>query len=197
MPAVTGIVPDLNRDKPGGGPGQYDVDGNKRAVIVRKGIAGLRSKGAKGRHMAGGFGPHGFLESQFGQPRGDIPQQTVLLVLGKTINHLETLLEFGQQFVDLFRWMLQVVVHRYQGVKPGRPNAAEERIVLSVISHQVDSADPVMFHGDPLDDAPALIPAAVIDQQQFVFVRQLGQDRLQALDQLRQRQFAVIDRNHD
>jgi len=38
--------------------------------------------------------------------------------------------------------MLQVVVHRHDGVELGRPNAAEERIVLSVISHQVDSTDP-------------------------------------------------------
>ena len=118
-------------------------------------------------------------------------------MFGKTINHLETLVEFGHQLVDFFRRMLQVVVHRHQGVEPGRPNAAEERIVLSVISHQVDSAHPVMLRGEPLYHPPALVPAAVIDQHQFVFARRPGQHRLQALDQFRQRQFAVIDWNDD
>ena len=93
--------------------------------------------------------------------------------------------------------MLQVVVHRHEDVEPGRPNAAEKCIVLSVISHQVDSAHPVMLRGEPLYHPPALVPAAVIDQQQFVFARHHGQDRLQAFDQFRQRQFAVIDRNDD
>ena len=175
---------------------EHNVDGNKWAVITRKGIAGLRPKRAEGRHMAGRFGPHGSLEGQLGQSRGDISQETVLLVFGKTINHLETLIEFGHQLVDLFWRMLQVVVHRHKGVKPGRPNAAEECIVLSVISHQVDSADPGEGARQFLDDFPALIPAAIVDEHNFILVGQGSQRRFQSLDQHRQDQFAVVNRHH-
>ena len=147
--------------------------------------------------MTGRFRAHGFLKGEFGQARRDVPQETVSFVLGITVNHLKAFIEFTQQFVNFLRRMLQVVIHRHNRVKPGCPDAAEQGIVLPVIPHQIDSANPGMRTCQFLDYFPALIPAAVVDEHKFIRVRQRNQRRFQPLDQHGQNQLTVVNRDHD
>ena len=93
--------------------------------------------------------------------------------------------------------MLQVIVHRRDDFTAGGADAAEQRVMLAEVPHQVDAAHPGVFRGQALDGRPALVAAAVVDQDEFVFARQRRQHRLQPLDQQRQDGLAVVNRHDD
>ena len=80
------------------------------------------------------------------------------------IYHIVSVVQPLKQFRDLFRWVLQIVVQSDDSVVPRRPDAAEQGIVLAVIAHQVDAADPGVLQGQLLHDFPTPVPAAVVHE---------------------------------
>ncbi len=69
--------------------------------------------------------------------------------------------------------------------------------MLPVVAHQVDAAHPAVGLAQRLDSRPALVTAAVVDHDQLVRRLAFLEHQLQALDQLGQAFFAVINRNDD
>jgi len=92
--------------------------------------------------------------------------------------------------------MLEVVVDGDDHVVAGEPDAAEKRVVLAVVAHQGDAADPAIPTGDPLDRRPGRVATAVVDDDHLPR-RSVREDRLQPIDQLLQGQLRVVGGNHD
>src|SRR5262245_56078553 len=93
--------------------------------------------------------------------------------------------------------MLEVIVHRdhdrvARGADPG-----QERVVLAVVPHEIDAADPAVLPGRLADPVPGFVPAAVVDQDDLEAVGDGGQHGGEALDQAGQARLAVVDGDHD
>ena|SRR6266567_8168584 len=93
--------------------------------------------------------------------------------------------------------MLQIVVHRDNYVVSCGPYAAQERIVLPVIAHEVDTGYPWVLALELADNFPAAVGAAVVDENQFVLDRQRRQPLREPLHKFRQDSFASVNRHHD
>lgn len=74
------------------------------------------------------------MQREFCDHRADVAQHAVLRVHGGA-DDFEVVDERGEQVADFFGRILQVVVHRDDGIEPCRANPAEQCVVLSVISH--------------------------------------------------------------
>src|SRR5580692_6515181 len=92
------------------------------------------------------------------------------------VNDVTALLENCQQLRNLFRRMLQVVVHGDNYAIVSRPNSAQQSIVLAVIAHQVDGVNPWVTLCKFADHVPAAVGAAVVYQHKLV----AGGDRRQS-----------------
>src|SRR5262245_58871556 len=81
---------------------------------------------------------------------------------GRTINDIIALGQFLEQAGRFFGRILKIIVHGDNDVVARRANAAEQRIVLSVIPHQVYPDNTLMGLRQRLNDFPALVPAAIV-----------------------------------
>ena len=94
---------------------------------------------------------------------------------GKPVDHI---VPFGQpveQQADVLRLVLQVIVHRHDHTVACDPNSTEERVMLTKVPHERNSANPLVAMAELLDNRPAMIRAAVVDQHNLVFFREAGQ----------------------
>ncbi len=121
----------------------------------------------------------------------------MLLFFRWTVNNVMPFLQSCDQLGHLFRRMLQVVIHGNEDLVTGLPDPAQQGIVLAVIAQQVDRPDPRMLRRELMHDRPAVIGAAIVDQDAFIRVGQRGQHLAQGLDQGGQAFAAPVDRNHD
>ena len=64
---------------------------------------------------------------------------------GAAVHHVAPDVELRQQPRYLLWRVLQIVVDRHDHVVARRPDARQQRIVLSVIAHQVDPPDMVIL----------------------------------------------------
>jgi hypothetical protein len=99
-----------------------------------------------------------------------------------------------EQLGDLLGRVLQIVVHGDHDGAGGRPDAAQQGVVLTVVAHQVDAAHARLARRQLQDDLPARVAAAVVDQHDLGARRAAGQHRSQPGDQLGQRRGAVVHR---
>ena len=120
----------------------------------------------------------------------------MFFVLRRAIDDIETLRQHRQQFGDLLGRMLQIVIHGDDHVILRGADAAQQRIVLAIVAHQVDGMNPGMAICQLADYVPASVRAAVVDQHQFVVGRNPVEHSLQALDQFGQDGFAAVNRHH-
>ena len=67
-------------------------------------------------------------------------QEPVLFCLRRAINDIESLFQLFEQSRDFFGRMLQIVIHRHDHVVLRRADAAEQRIMLAIVAHQIQSA---------------------------------------------------------
>ena len=93
--------------------------------------------------------------------------------------------------------MLQVVVQGDGRGEPGGPDATKQGIVLAVIPHEVDRPERWILGSEPLENLPGVIPAAVVDDDDFVRRAQAQEDRRKPPHQLGQSQRAIVCRNDD
>ena len=69
--------------------------------------------------------------------------------------------------------------------------------MLSIITHEVNTPHPGFPVAQFADLFPALVPAAVIDQNQLIALADLRENNPQSLNQCIQRLFAVINRHNN
>ena len=86
---------------------------------------------------------------------------------GRAVNDVPSLLPQGEELRDLLRRMLEVVIYGDGGVVDRRPEAAQQRVVLPVVAHQVDAPDVGITPRQVLDAAPAAFRASIVDQDDF------------------------------
>src|SRR4030095_645406 len=94
-----------------------------------------------------------------------------------TVNDVVAFVQFLKQFPYLFRRMLEVIVHRHDDVKPCGPYSAQQRVVLPIVAHEIDTLYPRVSIAELLDDGPTRIPTAVIYKDHLVFVGDRRQNR--------------------
>jgi hypothetical protein len=95
--------------------------------------------------------------------------------------------------MDILRPMLQIVVHGDGGVIFCGLDPAQRGIVLAVIAHQVDAVDPGIFLCQGADQLPALVRAAIIDEDDFIIGTKFGQFDCQAGCQFLQKRLAMVN----
>ena len=91
-----------------------------------------------------------------------------MLVARRAVDDVVAAVELGEQLRDLLRRVLEVVVDRDDDRAVRRADPGEERVVLSVVPHQVDPADARVRRGELLDPLPARVVAAVVDEHDLV-----------------------------
>ena len=79
-------------------------------------------------------------QSQSRDSGREAAQEPVLFCLWRAINDVESLFQLFEQSRDFFGRMLQIVIHRHDHIVFCRANAAEQRIMLAIIAHQIQSA---------------------------------------------------------
>ena len=115
---------------------------------LRSGVKALRHLGAEGAEsadLAGDLGAHHTLQSQLGGQRGEVAQQAVLLLRGRAVDDVVALIEHGQQLGDFLGRMLKIIVHGDDDGVLRSADAAQQRVVLAVVAHQVDGMNPRML----------------------------------------------------
>jgi hypothetical protein len=74
------------------------------------------------------------------------------------------------------------------------PDSGEEGVVLAVVAHHGNPADPGMVPGEFLNHSPTVITAAVIDEQEFKPRPQRCQRLVNSLRERLQRLFRIVHR---
>src|SRR5262249_31111499 len=132
---------------------------------------------------------------QLGDPGRHIPEKPVHLLPGRPINDVVTSFQFSQHAGDFFGWRLQIVVHRDDDFVLGGADTTKQCVVLAVIPHQVETADPRILLREVLDNLPTAVPAAVIDQDELAQMTMRLQCTAQTLNQQGQAPFRVVYRD--
>lgn len=92
---------------------------------------------------------------------------------------------------------MEVVVEGHDDVVPSRTNTGEKRVVLAVVAHQVDAAQPLVLDRKSLDHGPARVCTAVDHEDDLGLSGEVREDGLEPVDKRRQRGSAVEDRDDD
>ncbi|HZJ32808.1 MAG TPA: hypothetical protein VFD21_14630 [Vicinamibacterales bacterium] len=109
----------------------------------------------------------------------------MLLAFRPSVHNVVAISELLEQPRDFFRGLLQIVVHCDDHSMPARPDSAEQRVVLTVIPHQIDAADLRVAARQRFDGSPAVVAAAVVDQDDLVGHCGRTDDRHEPIDQCR------------
>src|SRR5690348_11929928 len=157
------------RRESSGPPGQQDVDGYIRAVIVGEGVAQISTKGSKGADLARGFAAQSVLQREFGDAGSNVASESVGLRLWSAINDVIAFVEVRQEVRNFFRGRLQIVIDGDDDGVTRRSDAAQERIVLPVVAHQIESADSGMMCPESLNHFPVSAPASIVQPKQFAY----------------------------
>ena len=191
-----GIVAHGDRDEARGAPRQQHVDGGEQRLVLRERVPDLGAKRAERAHVARGVDAHRAFHRELGRVRGDGAPERLPLLLGRAVDDVVAFRQLLEELRDLFRRVLQIVVERDDHVMARATDPGEQRVVLAVIAHQVDAAHPRVLSGQPADDVPAPVAAAVVDEDDLGARGLRAQHRLQPSHQGFERAFAVVDRNH-
>src|SRR5437588_10332211 len=79
---------------------------------------------------------------------------------------------------------------------PGSTDAGKQRGVLSVVAHQIETADTLVRCGERLHGRPAAVAATIVHQHDFERTGETRQDSFQPVDELVHQDGAVVDRNN-
>lgn len=93
----------------------------------------------------------------------------MLFLLRGAVDDIVAFCQHLQQTPDLSRWILQVIVHRDRRLAARQAQTAEQCIVLAIVAQHIDAAHPGVTLCQRLDDLPAPVPAAIVDQNGFIF----------------------------
>src|SRR4051812_1063675 len=88
-----------------------------------------------------GLSAHRALERELRDTRRDAPENLVLHRLRSAVNDVEAVIELVEKCTDLRRRVLEVVIHRDDHVVASAADPGEQRVVLPVVSHEVEAAD--------------------------------------------------------
>ena len=92
-------------------------------------------------------------------------REAVRLGLWRTIDDVVAFIQSGQQAMDLFRRILQVVVvQRHDRLAARGPNAAQQGVVLAMVARQAQAEHAGIGRSQLLDDAPGVVAAAVFHE---------------------------------
>ena len=152
---------------------------------------------AEGADIARDLRAHRFLQNNFRDLRGEVAKEPVALALRRAIDDVGPLREAVEEQRDFLGRMLEVVVDGDDDFAGGGADAAEERVVLAVVSQERNAAHLRVFAREFLDDAPTPIAARVIDHDDLQARGTAGEHGLQPLDERRQRVLAIIDGDDD
>ena len=100
----------------------------------------------------------------------------MLLSLGCPVNDIVTFGKLLDEFGNLLWWILQIVVDRHDNLMFGCSDAAQQGVMLAIIAHQIDAANPSMLGSKLGDRLPATIFTPIIDKDKFVIFAQNAQD---------------------
>src|SRR5260370_6875800 len=93
--------------------------------------------------------------------------------------------------------MLKIVTDGDDDVVTGGPDAAQQRIVLAVIAHEVDGTNPAILPSHIGDDIPAAIGTAVVDQDELKVLRNCDEHGFQSANQLGEDRLTALNRDDD
>ena len=121
----------------------------------------------------------------------------MLLFSRRAIDDVVSFAQLFQQRGNLLRGILKVIVDGYDHFVTPIANAAQERIVLSIIPHQLDANQIWILLSQRLDDTPTGVPPIVFNKNYFeagsMFLHYCGQ----SLHKRRQVRFTVVNRDNN
>src|SRR5262249_47445127 len=88
------------------------------------------------------------------------------------------------------------IIQCYDHIVPCLPNTAEQSIMLPVIAHEIEAAHRRQARREFGDYFPASVPAAIVDQDNLVFERDLRQNFAKTAAQLGNGTLAVVNWCH-
>jgi hypothetical protein len=178
-------------------PGQQHVDRNVRTAVILEGSAQPRRECAERADLSGRFRAHRALQRELGETGSEIAPQAVLRFVRSTVGDFVTRGERLEQQGDLADRMLQIVVHGDDDVVARGTDAAQQRIVLAVVTAQANAAHALVVECQPAHDIPRAIVAAVLDQDDLEALDQHGHRRHQLPMQLDEVRLGIEHRDHD
>src|SRR5215216_4847133 len=95
------------------------------------------------------------------------------------VNDVVAFGQLVQQVWDLLRRVLQVVIQRDDDLVAGSAYAAEHGVVLAEVAHEADATHPAVAARYLLNDSPARVLAAVVDQHDFILAGEGGKHGLE------------------
>jgi hypothetical protein len=176
---------------------ETNVDRDVRAAIVAETFSQTRPERPERADVARGFRPHRAGQRNLGQAGGDVSQEPLLLGLRRPIDGVIVGRERRQHWRNFADRILQVVVHRHNDLMLRGPDAAEKRVVLSVVAAHPDASHSMVGAGQILDDRPRMIAAAVFDEDDLERRGDLFQRAHKAPMEFGQDALGPIDRNND
>src|ERR1019366_10811597 len=113
----------------------------------------------------------------------------------KAIDHVEALGKLCQEPRDFFRGILDIVIHRDEGLESCAPNATKLGILLPEIPHQMNSHHPVVLIASAVNDRATSIAARIIYENHLELRRKRRQQQTQLLQEDRQAAVPLVERN--
>ena len=112
-------------------------------------------------------------------------------------NQIVALVQGFQHAGDLIRVVLQIAVHRDDGVATGQREAIRERLGFTEIAPVLDGDHIRIAGAQPGDFSPGAVGRAIVDEEDFPGNPGFRKHRRESLMELGQIAFFVHDWNHD
>ena len=108
------------------------------------------------------------------------------------VDHIPTLLRLLIEGRYVFRPILKVAVHHDNVLALGIAQARRDGIVFSEVAAQIKTNDTLIYSTDLTYGFPHIVRRTVIDEYNFITVRQRLQDGMQPFQQFRQHRLPAI-----
>ena len=118
-------------------------------------------------------------------------------VTRRAVDHVDVVDECGEQAGHILRRVLQVVIQGDDQLVVGRPDAAEQRVVLADVARQHQGTDAGVPLGEACQHGPTAVATAVVDEDDVEDPDRGFQHRHQPVHQFGQCGRTVVDRHDD
>ena len=119
------------------------------------------------------------------QPLGQLGRQTspehMAFALWVAVDDIIPFIQLRKQLGDFFWRMLEIIIHCHNDPVASGADAPQKSIMLAVISHEPDAAQPGIVRAQRNDLLPTPIRASIVDEDDLILRADLRENGCQAL----------------
>ncbi len=130
----------------------------------------MSTKSTKSGNIFNRWYSHQISKNSFNIRRQKISDKPIWQLLWRTIHYVISFFKFCKQDRDIFRRMLQILIHCDSYLITSRAYTAKRRILLAIIPHKSNALYPIVFFSKLLNHSPTAIRAAIVHKDNFILL---------------------------